>query len=115
MNDTPTSEFWTDERCYITELLNDAGYPEVSVARCRVTPDVTTERHALDVAEWYVIESGSGRVWVGDAPPRDVAPGDVVGIPAGVAQSIRNTGAADLVFLCVCAPRFSQDCYTSLE
>ena len=65
--------------------------------------------------EVYVLERGEGLMRVGDAPPFPVAPGDAVTIPKHAAQSIRNTGDSDLVFVCVCAPRFSQECYTSLE
>ncbi|NND47129.1 MAG: cupin domain-containing protein [Woeseiaceae bacterium] len=108
-------ESWTSERCYITELLNDAEQPEVSIARARVEPSVTTERHALSVAEWYVIESGQGLMCVGDSEPIAVRAGDTIAVPKCVAQQIANTGNDDLVFLCVCAPRFSQECYTSLE
>ena len=105
----------TDERCYIAELLNHCSSPEVSLARARVTPGVTTQLHALSVAEWYVIESGEGTVRVGDTAPRHVARGDVVTIPAGVAQQITNDGTEDLCFLCVCVPRFTATCYTNLE
>lgn len=108
-------EFWTGERCWITELLNNDAYPEVSIARTRVEPGVTTELHSLSVSEWYLIEGGQGQMFVGDEPARGVAAGDVVTIPKGVAQKIHNDGDLDLVFLCVCAPRFSQKCYTSLE
>lgn len=108
-------EFWTGERCWITELLNHDRYPEVSVARTRVEPGVTTELHSLSVSEWYLIESGRGVMFVGDNPPRDVAVGDVVTIPKHVTQKIQNCGDLDLVFLCICAPRFSQKSYTSLE
>lgn len=110
-----TREVWTAERCYITELLNDAATPEVSLARCRVEPGVTTQWHRLSVAEWYVLEEGSGRMELGGAAPRHVGPGDVVAIPAGTAQRITNIGAADLVFQCVCLPRFTPSCYEALE
>ena len=115
MADKSKPEVYTGERCFIRELLNEAGCPEVSVARCRVEPGVTTELHRLDVLEWYVIEQGSGRVMVGDGPDWDVGPGDVVSIPAGTPQCIANIGGADLVFLCICAPRFQSDDYTALE
>ena len=108
-------EFWTSERCYITELLNHAGSPEVSVARARVEPGVTTKLHSVAVAEWYVIESGTGLMTVGDHPPRKVRAGDVVAIPKHVPQRINNCGDSHLNFLCICAPRFSQSLYTSLE
>ena len=52
---------------------------------------------------------------VGDSAPFAVAPGDTVIIPAGSAQRISNPGAADLVFQCLCLPRFTPDCYLSLE
>lgn len=108
-------EVYTSERCYITEIINADAWPEFSIARCRVTPGVTTQHHALAVHEVYVIESGTGRMHLGDDPAFDVAAGSTVSIPRGVAQNISNTGTDDLVFTCVCAPRFSQNCYTSLE
>jgi mannose-6-phosphate isomerase-like protein (cupin superfamily) len=109
------SEFYTRERVYVTELLNDAAVPQVSLARCRVLPGVTTELHRLDVAEWYVLEQGSGLMEVGGGEPFAVGPGDVVAIPAGTSQRITNTGATDLVLQCVCVPRFTEDGYTPLE
>lgn len=111
----PNPEVWTAERCYISELLNTAGQPEVSLARTRVEPGVTTQLHQLSVAEWYVIESGRGLMRVGDEAPYPVGPGDTVSIPKHTPQQITNSGHEDLRFLCVCTPKFSQDCYTSLE
>ena len=52
---------------------------------------------------------------VGDEPPVPVVPGDTVSIPKHTAQQITNSGGEDLFFLCVCVPRFSPECYTSLE
>jgi mannose-6-phosphate isomerase-like protein (cupin superfamily) len=108
-------ELWTSERCYITELLNNERTAEVSIARTRVEAGVTTQLHALSVAEWYVIESGTGLMTVGDQAPERVAAGDVVSIPKNMPQKIHNDGDYDLLFLCVCTPRFSQECYISLE
>jgi mannose-6-phosphate isomerase-like protein (cupin superfamily) len=106
---------WTDERCFITELVNESAWPEFSLARCRVEPGVTTQLHTLAVHEFYVIEEGSGTMEIDHGHGREVGPGDVVTIPKHAAQRITNTGSSDLLFLCVCAPRFLQDCYTSLE
>lgn len=111
----PRAEAWTRERCFITELMNSAGQPEVSLARARVEPGVTTELHSLSVSEWHVVEAGSGLMRVADNEPFVVCPGDVVAIEKHVAQQITNTGETDLVFLCVCVPRFSPECYESLE
>lgn len=111
----PGEETWTSERCFIMELLNDERQAEISVAHTRVEAGVTTELHALSVSEWYVIKQGHGLMRVGDDAPFAVAPGDTVTIPKHVAQQITNTGRDDLCFLCICAPRFSRECYTSLE
>jgi len=111
----PGYEVWTDERCFITELLNCDSQPEVSIGRTRVEPGVTTQLHQLSVFEWYVIETGQGLMRVGDAKPFAVGPGDTVTIPKHTPQQIENRGPEDLYFLCVCTPKFSQECYTSLE
>ncbi len=108
-------EFWTDERCFIRELINEATQPGASLARCRVTPGTLTQKHSLSVNEWYVILSGSGTVHIGAAQAAHVASGETVFIPAGVSQQIRNTGSCDLIFHCLCMPRFETDCYRNLE
>lgn len=108
-------EVWTEERCWITELLNDDNVQDVSLARCRVEPGVTTQLHRLSVREWYVVEQGRGMMQVGRREPWPIGPGDVVEIPPGTAQRVTNTGAGDLVFQCVCLPRFTPGCYESLE
>ena len=43
--------------------------------------------------------------------PALVGVGDVIIIPEGASQKITNTGQTDLVFYCVCTPRFTEDCY----
>lgn len=109
-------EFDTPERCAILELSNHEADPDVSIARARVQPGVTTAWHYLmGVTERYVIQSGCGKVEVGDLEPQQVGPGDVVRIPPGVRQRITNTAGEDLVFLAVCTPRFVPECYVDLE
>jgi mannose-6-phosphate isomerase-like protein (cupin superfamily) len=112
----PAAEYFTDERCHILELANTPDDPGVSVARARVEPGVTTKVHRVaGTAERYVVLEGSGRVHIEGLTDENVAPGDVVSIPAGVAQSITNSGRTDLIFLCICTPRFQWDNYESLE
>lgn len=109
------SEYFFEEGCFILELLNTPDDPDVSIARARVPPGVTTRWHRLQgIVERYVILSGNGRVEVGEQSPREVAAGDVVSIPAMSAQRIANIGADDLVFLAVCTPRFTHDTYEAL-
>ena len=111
----PTAEFYTDERVYITELLNAAQSPDASLALARVEPGVTTQLHALrGVVETYIIRQGSGIVEV-DQVAQPVKVGDTVLIAAGLPQRITNTGAGDLAFYCLCMPRFTLECYVDLE
>lgn len=109
------AEFWTEERCYIRELINKESIPDFSLANSRVEPGVVTELHSLSVREWYYIVQGTGLMEVGGGPEIEVGPGDTVEIPAGVSQRIRNTGDDDLLLQCVCLPRFTPECYVSLE
>ena len=111
-----TAEYYTPERCHILELSNIADDPDVSIARARVTPGVTTRWHRLaDTIERYVMLEGSGRIEIGELPPRVVGPGDVVLIPPGCRQRIANVGGVDLVFLAICSPRFQTDAYEDLD
>lgn len=111
-----SAEYFTDERCHILELSNRPDDPAVSIARARVEPGITTAKHRVaGTIERYVILEGSGRVSVEGLVEQAVGPGDVVVIPAGVTQSVANTGDGDLLFLCICTPRFEWDNYESLE
>lgn len=108
-------EFWTEERCFIVELMNDPAEPGVSLALARVEPGVTTRLHRLDgIIERYVVRNGRGIAEVGGARQRLEA-GDQMIIPAGATQRISNDGDTDLEFYCVCTPRFQEDRYVDLE
>lgn len=108
--------FATAERCDITELSNTDADPALSVALARVAPGVVTRWHCLHATtERYVIVAGQGVVEVGTLAPQTVGPGDVVLIPAGCRQRIRNDGPGDLVFHALCTPRFRPEAYEDLE
>lgn len=112
----PGAEFYTDEACYINELSNSAGDAEISIARARVEPGVTTRWHRLrGTTERYCILSGVGVVEVGDLPPQTVSPGDVVVIPPLCRQRITNSGTEDLIFLAICNPRFTPELYEEIS
>jgi len=103
----------TYERCSVAENYHS---DKVSVARASVKAGVTTVAHHLkNVEEIYLITSGQGIMEVGDLSPTEVAEGDVVVIPAGISQKITNTGKNDLVFTCICTPRFTAQCYVDEE
>ncbi len=109
-------EFWTDERCFITECLNSDEVKDFSLAIARVEPSVTTQLHCLrDTREIYIIRKGSGLVMVGEEE-FEVSVGDTVVIPANIPQRITNlSDTDDLEFYCHCFPRFRPEVYENLE
>ena len=112
----PRAESLTAEDCFILEIINTAEDPSVSLARARVPPGVVTALHRLEgITERYYLLAGRGVMSVGSEIETAVSVGDSVTIPAGVSQQIRNTGSDDLVFLCICTPRFVPECYVDLS
>lgn len=112
----PAGEYYFAEGCHIIELVQAADDPQLSIARARVEAGKTTRWHRLaNTAERYVILAGRGRVEVGDLPPREVFPGDVVLIPPLCRQRIANTGREDLLFLAICTPPFRPENYQDIE
>ena len=109
-------EFLTPERCYIVESWNDLDDAHASIARVRVQAGVTTQWHSLTaVFERYLVAVGSGLVEVEGLPTTRVEPGDVVAIPPGRKQRITNDSGTDLIFYCICTPRFTPSAYVSHE
>ena len=113
VKDKSLKEYPTSERCFVAEnYCNEL----VSIARARVEPGETTVTHHLKgVTEIYLISHGKGKVKVGNLPPTEVTAGDLVVIPAGVSQKITNTGKTNLIFHCICTPRFTPDRYFNEE
>jgi len=92
-------EFYTSEKCYITELFNTSDDPYASIARARVAPGITTRWHRLrGIVERYYIISGRGLAEIGTLSPQEVNAGDIVLIPPMCRQRITNTGSEDLIF-----------------
>lgn len=109
-------EYYFDEGCFILELSNSSTDPDVSIARARVEPGMTTKLHRLNgVIERYVILSGEGEVEVGGQDLQHLSAGDVVIIPSLCSQRITNSGDEDLIFLAVCTPRFTKNVYENME
>lgn len=111
----PEDEYPIPEGCRILELSNSPDDPDLSIARARVPPGVTTRWHRVrNTAERYVILEGKGRAEIGGLAPQEVGPGDVVLVPPSARQRIANTGQGDLVFLALCSPRFTPDAYEEI-
>ena len=107
--------FDTPENCRIIEVFNNDADSDCSIVHVIVKPGERTMLHYLkDTAERYVILKGRGEVEIGDDKPVELNKHDVALIPANTHQRITNTGKDELVFLCVCTPRFSPDCYVQV-
>ena len=105
----------TEERCHILETGNDPRTPR-SASPGRGSSRVSRRAlHLLLVDERYVITEGRGRMEVEGLEPAEVGPGDIVVIPRGCSQRITNISDRDLVFYCVCTPRFELEHYRDLE
>jgi mannose-6-phosphate isomerase-like protein (cupin superfamily) len=95
----------------LAELLHPDKVPGAQRLRCSVAhavvpPGESTLPHLLKTStELYYILEGSGEMHIGtrSAP---VHPGQIVLIPRGRSQYIRNTGTGDLVFLCIVTPKW---------
>jgi mannose-6-phosphate isomerase-like protein (cupin superfamily) len=112
----PGNEYFISEQCHINELANTPDDPDVSIARARVEPGITTRWHrVLDTSERYVILEGLGLVEVDTMTPQHVGPGDVVIIPPSGWQRITNIGPKDLIFLAICNPRFQHHAYEEID
>jgi mannose-6-phosphate isomerase-like protein (cupin superfamily) len=111
-----SEEFYTPERCYITELSNTQNDLDASIARARVEPGITTRWHRLkNISERYCIISGQGQVEVGQLPPQQVNTGDTVLIPPMCRQRITKNGSSEMIFIDICTPRFVDEAYEDIE
>jgi mannose-6-phosphate isomerase-like protein (cupin superfamily) len=105
------SEFYIDEGCHIVEILNRSTHPDISISQARVEPGMTTENHFLEgTVEIYYILQGRGTAYIGDQTIA-VKPSDLIYIPTGVEQYISNDTDEDLLFLCICTPRWQEHIY----
>lgn len=91
-------------------IIAPAGAPfrlgaELSLAEVLVPPGVTTSQHSLGVDERYLLLSGPATMGLGEHE-HPVTCGDVVAIPAGVLQHIRNDSPDPLRLYCLCTPPF---------
>ena len=98
--------FRAGDGSFLKELFHPAKEPlgiSYSLAHALVRPGDRTLPHKLRSAEVYVILEGTGLMRVG-AEEAEVGPGRAVFIPPGEVQSLANTGASDLAFLCIVDP-----------
>jgi len=110
-----SKEYYSEEGCHIIEILNDSSSPTISLARARVEVGQKTRLHALsDTTEIYYLLQGQGKAIIG-GQSRDLRIGDCVRIEPDEDQSIQNMGDEDLIFLCICHPRYKEANYHDTE
>lgn len=110
-----SEEYLTDEGCHIIEILNNTRSESISIAQARVEPGVKTRLHTLKgTSEIYYIISGEGVATV-DQESKTLLVGDCIVIQPNKPQCIENTGVIDLIFLCICQPRFQFSNYKDVE
>jgi len=108
INQRETVPFTTADGSTIRELLahRNSAIRQQSLAEARLNPGCATIPHHHAVTEEiYYILTGTAAMTLG-AETRNVGPGDAIAIPPGIRHTIRNTGSAELVFLCTCAPGY---------
>jgi mannose-6-phosphate isomerase-like protein (cupin superfamily) len=109
LSDCP--EFIAGDNCRLREILHPDKADlalRYSLAHAVVAPGQTTWLHALRTSEVYTILSGEGSMHI-DGERAAVHPGDTVYIPPKARQQITNTGATDLVFLCIVDPAWRKE------
>jgi len=108
VNQRDATPFTTVDGSTIRELLahRNSSIRNQSLAEARLAVGCgTIPHHHAVTEEIYYILSGSAAMTLGDET-RPVHPGDAIAIPPGIRHTIRNTGSAELVFLCTCAPGY---------
>ena len=102
------------DRSVLCELLHPdklAGAEGLgcSIAHAIVPSGEETLPHLLHRStELYYILSGSGEMHIDDES-ECVVEGQIILIPPGARQYIRNTGTGDLIFLCIVAPKWQAE------
>jgi mannose-6-phosphate isomerase-like protein (cupin superfamily) len=112
-----TEPFVTLDGSTIRELMhpNRDLCAAQSLAQARVAPGARTIRHRHHrTEELYHLLAGEGLMFLDDTAFA-VGPGDTVAIAPGRDHCIENTGSVPLVFLCCCAPAYSDEDTELLE
>jgi mannose-6-phosphate isomerase-like protein (cupin superfamily) len=111
INRDRSAPFTTKDGSEIRSILDrtNSAATNQSLAEATLLPGAETEEHRHPQAEeiYYVLR-GRGLISV-EGERREVGPGDAILIPPGTRHTIRNIGREPLVFLCCCAPPYSDE------
>ncbi len=104
-------EFIAGDNTILRELLHPDKADlnlRYSLAHAVVKPGLVSYRHRLKTSEVYYILQGEGIMHIG-IESRHVGPNQAIYIPPDAVQYIENTGATDLVFLCIVDPAWREE------
>lgn len=104
-------EFEAGDGCLLREFFNpnkDNIKACYSLAHAKVVPGQHTKNHRLDTSEVYYILRGEAVMHIDDEAA-NLYPDDVVYIPPGSVQSIKNIGKTDLDFICIVDPAWKPE------
>ena len=95
--------------CEFLHPARDGLELSYSLAHAVLGPGCQSLSHRLiESSEVYFILEGDGEIQI-DEEQAQVGPGQLVLIPPGSWQSIRNTGTVDLKFLCIVSPMWRHE------
>jgi mannose-6-phosphate isomerase-like protein (cupin superfamily) len=94
--------------------LKDKMELRYSFAVATIAPGETSLLHRLKHSEVYYFLAGRGEMQVGGDNAR-VRPGQVVYVPPGGVQKLRNTGEEELMFICIVDPAWREEDEEVLE
>ncbi len=102
-------EFVGPDGARILELAGrSTGLASHSLAIISHPPGMTTRKHHHTVAdEVYYVQSGTGRIAVGEEV-HVVGAGDIITIRPGQPHKVWADGAEDLVLIVTCAPAYEE-------
>jgi len=106
------NEFIAGDNTILRELLHPDKMDlklRYSLAHAVVKPAETSLWHKLKTSsEVYYILEGEGIMYI-DNESKQVYPGQTIYIPPNAKQRIKNTGKADLKFLCIVDPAWKKE------
>jgi len=99
-------EILAGDKTILRELLHPSRDPAAvgySLAHAKLAKGTASLPHRLKTSEVYYFISGRGLMHV-DGDRATVGPEQTLYVPPGAVQHLENTGADELVFLCIVDP-----------
>lgn len=109
--------FLAGDKTLLAEVMHpakDALNLPYSMAMARISPGQSSLPHRLEQGELYFFLSGEGEAYL-NAKAAPIGAQSVWYVPAGEEQWVKNTGANDLVFLCIVSPPWTESGEEILE